>query len=248
MPYCLTVSPDFSSRGLPSWYLFNTWLQRELGEQIRLELFEDFASQRQAIEDGRIDLIYANPYDAAALIRRHGFRALAAPLGRFDEAVVVVRADAPIERVEDLRPGCKVSTTDDPDVHMMCMILLEPADLSLSNITLKTCDSYVLVAKDLIRGESDVGFFLESTFRELSELVRSALRPVVRSQISVVRHVLLAGPRLAERREEMRMAVASMAADERGKSVLEGLGFDGFELLEQEDVEFMIDLMDTLVA
>lgn len=248
MSYCMTVSPDFSSRGLPSWYLFNTWLQRELGERIRLELFEDFASQRRAIEEGSVDLIYANPFDAAALIRRHGFRALAAPRGRFDEALVAVRADAPAERVEDLRAGTRIATTDDPDVHTMCMILLEPADLNASNLTMTTCDSYVLVAKELIRGQADAGFFLESTFAELSDLVRSALRPLVQSQISVVRHALLVGPRLASRRDEMRLALAGMAGEEKGKNVLEGLGFEGFELLEQEDVEFMIDLMDTLVA
>jgi hypothetical protein len=39
-----------------------------------------------------------------------------------------------------------------------------------------------------------------------------------------------------------------MKDEARGQSVLEGIGIAGWELLEQEDVEYMIDLVDTLIA
>ena len=74
----LTVSPDFSPDHIAGWYVFNTWLQRKLGVRIHLELYDDFDSQRQAIAANKVDLIYANPYDAAMLVREKGFVAIAA--------------------------------------------------------------------------------------------------------------------------------------------------------------------------
>lgn len=247
MPLQFSVSPDFGAQALPSWFLFNTWLQRTLGEDIHFEVFYDFATQRAAIQGGSIDLIYANPYDASALVRAHGFGAVAAPQGRYDEAVIAVRADNPVARVEELKPGTRIAATDDPEVERICMILLEPADLDTGNVELLPCESYVLVAKALLQGQSDVGFFLEATYGELSGLVKRMLRPLIHSRISTIRHVLLVGPRLVKRQEELRRELVAMSTNDRGRSVLESLGFEGWEGLEQEDVEFMIDLMDTLV-
>jgi phosphonate transport system substrate-binding protein len=41
--------------------------------------------------------------------------------------------------------------TEDPDVHMMGMIMLEPGDLDTSNVEMVPCDTYVLVAKHLLQ-------------------------------------------------------------------------------------------------
>jgi len=195
-----------------------------------------------------VDLIYANPFDAAMLVREKGFTAVARPKGKSDEALVVVNAGHLAQQVEDLKPGVRVSSTDDPDVHMMCMIMLEPADLNTHNIQLKQCDSYVLVAKDLLRGEADVGFFLQEAFTGLSQTIRKELRPLVTSQIQVIQHVLLAGPRFSEHRNALLQALVAMEGDPKGQMLLESLGLPGWEPVDQEQVEFMIDLMDTLIA
>ena len=91
----LTVSPDFSPDRIGSWYLFNTWLQRRLGIGIHLDLYDGFAQQRRAIADDGVDLIYANPYDAAMLVRAKGFTAVARPVGVQDEAIIAVAAAHP---------------------------------------------------------------------------------------------------------------------------------------------------------
>lgn len=247
MPHQFTVSLDYTARALPGWFLFNTWLQRALGDDIHLEVFDDPVVQSQAVRAGRIDFYYANPYDATNLIRNEGFLAVAAPQARFDEALIAVRADSPVDRVEELLPGLRVAATRDQDVRRMCMILLEPADLHGRNVTISTRESYVLVAKALLQAEADVGFFLEATFGELSNLVKSALRPLIRSRISTIRHVLLVSPKFASQVAPLQARLEAMASEERGKNVLDSLGFEGWEGLEQEDVEFMIDLMDTLI-
>lgn len=241
-----TVSPDFNPSQLSGWYIFNTWLQRNLGEPIHLELYDDFESQRRDIAADRIDLIYANPYDASSLVRKKGFIPVASPSCKSDEAIIAVAAESPVVRVEDLVPGLRISSTEDPDVNMMCMIMIEPADLNRENTVISYRDTYVLVAKDLIKGDADVGFFLEETYHDLSSVVRSRLRPLVQSQIHVIHHVLLVGPRLAHRHAELQRLLGAMMTDSSGAGVLKSLGFSGWNIVEREETEFMIDLMDTL--
>lgn len=247
MTYQFTVSPDFSPAHIAGWHIFNTWLQKQLSESIHFEMYDSFDAQRQAIHDDKVDLIYANPYDAAMLVRDKGFIALAKPVEKPDEAMVIVNADSEVRTIEDLQAGIKVAYTDDPDVHMMGMIMLEPADLNPSNITMTSCDSYILVAKQLLQGTCDVGFFLEESFHDLSNMVKQQLRALVTSQIYIIQHSLLLGPALAERQDEISQMLLSMSSNDKGKGVLDSMGIKAWEHLEQEDVEFMIDLMSTLV-
>lgn len=246
--YQLTVSPDFTPDRLSGWYIFNTWLQRNLGLHIHLEMYDSFEAQRAAIRADRVDLIYANPFDASMLVREKGFRAIARPLGIADECVIAVPAASTVQKVEDLAPGVRVASTDDPDIHLVGMIMLEPADLNKTNVQAVAADGYVLVAKALLKGEADVGFFLKDAWDGLSNVVRKQLRPLVVSQISDIQHAFLVGPRLMDSAEEIQDLLLRMGQIEKGPGVLEALGFEGWEAVDQEETEFMIDLMDTLKA
>lgn len=248
MSYIFTVSPDFGPEHLSGWFIFNTWLQRALGEAIHLEIYPNFTSQRQAIQADQIDLIYANPYDASMLVREKGFIPLVRPDGKSDEAIVAVSAGRNIIAVEDLKPGTRVASTDDPDVHMMGMIMLEPAELDASNVLHETCDTYVLVAKRLLRDQSDVGIFLAEAFDGLSAFVKNELRVLVRGQIQVVQHALMIGPRMSSHSRHLTEVLVNMQTNEKGKGVLKGLGFSGWNAMDREEMEFMIDLMDTLMV
>jgi phosphonate transport system substrate-binding protein len=128
------------------------------------------------------------------------------------------------------------------------MIMLEPADLNKTNVQAVAADGYVLVAKALLKGEADVGFFLKDAWDGLSKVVRKQLRPLVVSQISDIQHAFLVGPRLMDSAEEIQDLLLRMGQIEKGKDVLEALGFEGWEAVDQEETEFMIDLMDTLKA
>ncbi len=246
MTYQMTVSPDFSPRHIAGWYIFNTWLQKTLGEDIHLELYQDFESQRKSIREDKIDLIYANPFDASMLIREKGFIALARPLGKEDEVVIAVPANSPVNKVEELQPGLRLAFTDDPNVHLVGMIMLEPANLSSENIRLQMVDSYAVVAKQLLRGEADAGIFLKEAFYGLSSLTRREMRPLVESQISDIFHAFLVGPRLADKKDVIQDALARMTETPGGRSVLEALGIAGWANVSREDAEFMVDLMDAI--
>jgi len=246
MTHTFTVSPDFPPARISGWFIFNTWLQRRLEAAIHLELYDDFARQRADIAAGKIDLIYANPYDAALLVREKGFVPVARPRDKADEAIIAVPAASAVQHVEDLRPGARIASTDDPDVRTMGMIMIEPADLSAANTAAVACGNYVLVAKALLTGTADAGFFLKQSFEELSEVTRRQLRQIVESHIYVVHHALMAGPRLAPRRDEIRDALLGMDQDAKGRDILANLGLAGWDEFDEEATEFMIDLMDTL--
>ncbi|WP_456444513.1 phosphate/phosphite/phosphonate ABC transporter substrate-binding protein [Thiolapillus sp.] len=247
MPYQFTVSPDFGPDQLANWHIFNTWLQRQLAIDIHFETFGSFDAQRQAISEGKVDIIYANPYDASFLVREKGFVAVASP-HHSDETTVAVPADSPVDSIESLEAGCRIAQTDDPDISMMGMILLEPADLHSGNTKTLVQDSYIQVAKALIQNNADVGFFLSDAYEGLSNLVKSQLKPLVSSDIQIVSHALLLGPPLLDRREELQDRLQAMSEQPQGKNLLDSLGFKDWKPVDEEEMEFMIDLIDALAA
>ena len=246
MSYQFTVSPDFTPDHLSGWYIFNTWLQKQTDLAIHLEMFNDFHSQRAAIQADTVDLIYANPFDAAMLVREKAFLPLVKAEGAADEALIVVSADSPYTDVADLKPGARVAYTEDPDVRLMGMIMLEPGDLDSTNIVPVTADNYVLVAKHLLKNQADVGIFLAEAYDDLSNMIKSQLKVLVRSQISVIHHALMIGPKLQDKREVIQQLLVDMSNDEKGSGVLKSLGFSHWQKVDDEEMEFMIDLMDTL--
>lgn len=246
MPFMFTVSPDFSPAHLSGWYIFNTWLQKQTELAIHLDLHDDFNAQTEAIKNDNVDLIYANSFDAAMLMRDKGFMPLAKAQGKSDEAIIAVNAANKVEDVAHLEAGTRVTYTDDPDVKMMGMIMLEPADLDASNIEVVVANTNILVAKKLLQDDADVGIFLAEAYDDLSKMIKMQLRVLVRSEISDIHHSLMIGPKLLDKRDEIQKALLEMASCEKGKGVLESLGFDGWEKVEVEEVEFMIDLLDAL--
>lgn len=246
MSYQFTVSPDFSPNHIAGWYIFNTWLQKQTDNAVHLEMYNDFHEQKQAIQNDKVDLIYANPFDAAVLVREKGFQPLVKVRGAADEVIIAVNAENPIKDAADLVAGIKVAATEAPDVQMMGMIMLEPGDLDASNVVMLPADTYVIVAKQLLKNEADVGIFLAEAYEGLSSMIQKMLHVLVRSQISVIHHSLLLGPKLMDQREDILQVLLNMHKDDKGRGVLESLGFEQWQPIDNEEMEFMIDLMDTL--
>ena len=70
-------------------------------------MYDDFQSQREVIQADKIDLIYANPFDAAMLVREKGFLPLVKAEGAADEALIVASAESSANDVADLAPGTR---------------------------------------------------------------------------------------------------------------------------------------------
>ncbi len=245
MPFNMTISPDFKPELISGWYIFNTWLQKKIDTAIHIELVNDFNELAQAIEQNRIDLIYANPCDIAKLIREKDFKPLVQPVGTQDETIIVSSVNSPVKSIEDLSPGVKVAMTDVPDVNTIGMIMLEPADITPNDIELIKCRNFISVAKKVINGEADIGFLLADAYNEFSNLVKKQLHSLISSKIHVLHHAFLAGPNFTQQ-QALQQALLAMNEDPKTQSILHSLEIDKWQAMDREEAEFLIDLMDTL--
>ncbi len=239
------IAPDFTPERFAGWHMLNTALQKRSGIQLHLLTPASASEQAALLAQGKADLVYANPFDAAHMVRTLGYQPVARPSQHFDEMVIACAADSPLQTLEDLRPGCRIALTDNKDVKLIGLRLLETADVSDSDVHWTMVDSYQAAARLAIRKEVDASFFLADAFASLSRLTRSQLKVLVQSAIYDISHVVLAHERLGPAIDTLRTALLALSDD---TAVLEALGMpNGFEALSQDEVEFMIDLMETLL-
>jgi hypothetical protein len=244
------VAPDFAPENVCGWYMLNTVLQRRAGVGLHLLMPADAAEQKQLLDERAIGLVYANPFDASALIRERGYLPVARPRGRADEVVIAAAANAPARCVEDLSYGCRIALTDNHDVRLIALRLLEPADLDPERIAWRAASNYAAVARLLLEGEADAGLFLADAYHRLSRLTRERLRPLVESALCDIGHVLLAHPRIAAQLPALQAELLALGdlAHRQDQPLLDALGLEqGFDAMGAEDAEFMIDLIDTLL-
>ena len=241
------ISPDVNIQNVTDWFIFNTKLQRITEEAFHPTAYTDFADLHAAFEENRADLVYANAADTAYLVRNKGYLPVAWASGMAKEATVVVAANSDIQKVTDLTAPLTAAATEAPDVERICRILLEPANLAYADIEVSLRPNPVLVAKAVMQGQVPVGFFPQNAYEELSSMVKMQLRELIRSRIYVVRSSLLANPKIAHLVEPIWKGLEQLSADPANKDLLTALGApQGWECLEREDTEFMIDLMDAL--
>jgi hypothetical protein len=241
------VAPDFAPDRFAGWHMLNTLLQSRSGLQLHLLMPPTAQEQAQMLEQGIVDLIYANPFDASHLIRELGYVALARPVGRSDEMVIANAAISPVQTVEGLRPGARIALTDNRDVKLIGLRLLEPADLTEADLQWVLTDTYQAAARMAIKGEVDAAFFLAEAFHSLTRMTRGQLQVLVESALDDITHVVLAHPRMAQSMPAIGAALAGIGQGTRDAEVLEALGLPGgFALMSDEEAEFMIDLMETL--
>lgn len=244
----LLIATDFAPDRFAGWHMLNTLLQKKSGLSLHLLTPASASEQNQLIREGKVDLMYAGPFDSASMVRDSGYRAVVRPIGKPDEIVVAAGADSKYNEVEDLQPGCKIAATDKKDVKLIGLRLLKPAALTGDDLEWKEVDAYQAAARMAIAGEVDASFLPDDAYESFSKLTRSRLKILAKSELADITHVLLAGPKAAENADAIKEALVGMGSTPDGQPVLDELGFsDGFEVMKEEDMKSMIDLMDTLL-
>lgn len=242
------VAPDFAPEHFGGWHMLNTLLQSRTGLHIHLLTPASAQEQTDLLARTAVDVIYANPFDAASLMSAQGFHALAAPVGKPDEMVIAAAADSAIQRLEDLRPGARIALTDNRDVKLIGLRLMEAADLTETDVQWLAVDTYQAAARLAMKGEVDASFFMAETYHSLSKTTRSQLRPIIQSAISTITHVLLIHERALSQRDALRSTLTALARQPEDQEVLDALGIPGgFAPMTQDEADFMVDLMDTLL-
>jgi phosphonate transport system substrate-binding protein len=133
------------------------------------------------------------------------------------------------------------------DVKLIGLRLLEAVDIMEPDLSWDITETYQAAARKVIKGEAQVGFFLAEIFHSFSRLTKAQLSVLIESDLADISHVLLVKEGFADSQVLMD-AILNLHKDEDGKEVLTELGMaQGFEAMSEEDGEFMIDLMETLL-
>lgn len=241
-----TTAADVIPTEFPNWYIFNTWLQKAVNHNIRLRIPISFTELHEFIKADLADIAYANPYDAAMLVRDHGFVPIVRPDNQTDEMVIVTAKNNPIDSFTELPPGTRIALTDDRDVRMIGMILIEPADLNEENVNFIQVESGVVASRRVINQDADIAFILTKSYDIFSPLITNSLRELIRSQISVINHTLMVKPHVLEKIPDLPKVLTEMHKTTNGQKILGYFGINHWVAVENEEVEFMIDLMETL--
>lgn len=247
MSYNFLIAPDFSPERFAGWHLLNTLLQKRSDLSLHLTTPASHAEQSQKISDGTVSLIYANPFDAAKMIREQGYKVIAKPLGKSDEMVIASAASGDIGSLDDLKKGARIAMADNRDVKLIGMRLLEAVDLTEADLTFNVVETYQAAARALIKGDADAAFFIAEVFNSLSNLTKTQLNVLIESNIATISHVVLVKDDF-EHADTLKKVLLGLKDDADGQAVLKELGMtDGFGEMSEEDGEFMIDLMETLL-
>lgn len=241
------IAPDFPPQYFAGWHFLNNRLQHVLDQPVHLLTPVNAAEEKADLAADKVDLIYANPFDAAQLVREMGYLPIAKPINQSDEMVIASKSGSGMEQLSDLKPGAKIFCTENIDVRLIGLRLLEAVDLEEGDIDWQPTDTFPAVARRLIQGEGDAGFFMASAYHHLSALTKNQLHVLIESRIYDLAHVLLVHPRLANMQNTLQEGFVGLKDTADGQHVLSELGLDnGFEVLKQEDIELLIDLIETL--
>ncbi|MGP5516331.1 PhnD/SsuA/transferrin family substrate-binding protein [Psychrobacter alimentarius] len=243
----MLIAPDFSPERFAGWHMFNTLIQKRANLNMHLNIPASHAEQTQIINAGDIQIIYSNPFDAATLIREQGYRAVARPIGKSDEMVIASAANSDISCLEDIQAGATIAMADNRDVKLIGLRLLEAVDLEEADLSWDITETYQAAARKVIKGEAQAAFFLAEIFHSFSRLTKTQLSILIESDLADISHVLLIKEGFPDTQIFIE-AILNLHNDDDGKEALAELGMpEGFEAMSEEDGEFMIDLMQTLL-
>ena len=243
----MLIAPDFSPERFAGWHMFNTLIQKRANLNMHLNIPASQAEQQGIINQGDIQVIYANPFDAATLIREQGYRAVARPIGKSDEMVIAAATNSDINSLEDIKAGATVAMADNRDVKLIGLRLLEAVDIAEADLNWTVTETYQAAARQVIKGDAQVAFFMADIFHSFSRLTKAQLSVLIESDLADISHVLLIKDGFPDT-DILMDAILNLHNDDDGKEALAELGMpQGFEAMDEEDAEFMIDLMQTLL-
>ena len=136
--------------------------------------------------------------------------------------------------------------TENQDLRLLGLRLLESANLTEQDIEWIAVDTFQEAARRLINQEADAAFFLVSTYLHFMPNTRKQMKTLMQSRIGDLYHIILLHPDDAELHDFFRDTFIQIGNTDDGEKVLQDLDMRGFDAVSQEDMEFMIDLMETL--
>jgi hypothetical protein len=222
---------------LSGWYLLNTYLQRRLQHAIHLEQLP----AGHDITHENVDLLFAKPFEACAMISRRDYVPLLRPLGEADEVAIIMRADD-TRPLNTLSAPQVVTASQGSFVYLLGRFLCDENGLDSNSFQYAFAGNEIKALQMLLKGQADILFMLKKTYHGLSGLTRKSTRVVDESDTQFAFHLFCIHNRVAELREPLVKTLLDMSGDEQGKGVLKDIQLEGWVAPEEGDVRMLLDI------
>lgn len=222
---------------LSGWYLLNTYLQRRLQHAIHLEQLP----AGHEISQENVDLLFAKPFEACAMIRNRGFLPLLRPAGEADEVVIVMRADDTRELSAIAEPRA-VTASQGSFVYLLGRFLFDESGRDSSKLQFAFAGNEIKALQMLLKAQADVLFMLRKTYNGLSNLTRKSTRVVDESETHFAYHLFCINPRVAELRGPLTQVLRDMSQEEQGQGILKDIQIEAWLPPEEGEIQMLQDI------
>lgn len=227
-----------SSQQMNGWYFFNTYLQRQMGKEVHLELIHGAMSDRE-IRIEEMDIVFTKPFEATRLFLEHNFQPLLRPIDQTDEVTLLVRANDPRMSLRDYQGGKIVTAAANNFVYLLGRFLLEENDESLKNMAYLFSGHDIKALQMLLKGSADILFMLSETYHGLSGLTKKNLRQIDQSETAFAFHLFSISPQLSHMSAAVSNVLLDMSLDSQGRQVLADLGIAGWTKPTQDECDML---------
>jgi phosphonate transport system substrate-binding protein len=220
--YSVYLVPRISATKLyQEWAPFLERLGKENGLCFVLHIPADFTEFEQAIQAGKPDFVFLNPYHQLTVVRKPGYVPLVRDQQSELSGVLVVRKDSPLKDVQQLEG----TTVTFPSPNAYAASLLIKALLAQNNIhiTADYVGSHSNVYRAVALGAKQAGGGANTTLDHEPKELQSKLR-ILFTTPNFMPHPFSAHPRVPQDvREKIIAGFLSIATDPVGRSLLKAI-------------------------
>lgn len=227
-----------SSHQLTGWYYLNTLLQRTLERAMSLDIRQ--LDGTDTPDDAALPaLAFVRPFDACALMSRHGYLPVARPQDDTDEVCIVVRHDEPRQALTEFG-GAQVATASARSfVFLLGRFCCDEYGLPSEPLQYQFTGNEITALRSLVRGQSDLLFMLQRNYHQLAALSRADTRVLHESETGMAYHMLLLHPDQAALLPALRQALLTLGETDKGRQALQDLGMSAWAAPRDDEIAML---------
>ncbi|MDD5033657.1 MAG: PhnD/SsuA/transferrin family substrate-binding protein [Methylococcaceae bacterium] len=226
-----------SGAQLSGWYLLNTYLQRRLQHAIHLEQLP----AGHDITHESVDILFAKPFEACAMMEKREFLPLLRPMGEADEVVIVMRAEDERE-LSTLTSPKVVTASQGSFVYLLGRFLCDEHGLDTGDFQYAFAGNEIKALQLLLKSQADLLFMLKKTYYGLSGLTRKSTRVADESDTQFAFHLFCINSSIAELQAPLIKVLTEMSGDEQGQGVLKDIQIEGWCAPEETEVRMLREI------
>lgn len=230
-----------NSQQMQGWFFFNTYLQRQLGRDIHMELLHG-TNQNKLLHELEVDIAFCKPFEAVRQLLSQQFLPIAYPIGQSDEVTLLARADDPRVDLRQFQGGKVVTASNSNFVYLLGRFLLEEDEASLTDLDYQFLGCDIKTLQALIRGQADIAFYLSQSYQGLSGLTKSKLRILDQSETQFACHLFTIAPEYSDLAPVIENILLDMTRNSQGRQILQDLGLSGWAKPARDEIDMLTQL------